>query len=236
MRDYALVIDRLSSMTDVLTYIGEVCVEEGVVRMSYHFSPIFDEPVSLRTIIYTHGFSEQWLRKYELAAFRKDDPIPARTFANGAFLEWESAMENWPNSPEQERYFDAMKDEGLMHGFGVPLYGPRGREAYSSFDFGRPVADVEPGKVSFVRALAQTGHVRISHLIDEDLQPQTLSSRETEVLTWMARGKTAQDIGVILSLSPETIRTYIKRLYEKMGTNDRIGAVVRGLKLGLIRI
>ncbi len=236
MQRYAKIIDDLESMTDVLELVRDACLEQGAKRMSYHFSPIFDEPVSLRTVIYSHGYEPEWLKEYERAEFRMHDPIPERTFRHGEAITWVDAMGAAPNTPENEAYFDAMRAAGLIHGFGMPLYGARGREAYASFDFGRRVAEVDPEKVGFVRGLAQFAHVRICNLVDREIDFEQLSLRETEVLTWMAKGKTAQDIGKILSLSPETIRTYIKRLYEKMGTHDRIGAVVRGLKLGLIRI
>ena len=236
MWDFAPKVDKLDSITAVLTFVRDLCTDAGVVRMSYHFSPIFDEPVSLHTIVYAHGFPNGWLDNYRDPEFRKNDPIPGRTFDNGAYLPWKEAMRAAPNTPAQKHYFEQMIAAGLVHGFGVPLYGPRGREAYSSFDFDRPLSEVDRDRIGQVRLLAQSAHIRISHLIDEESDADQLSTREAEVLTWMAKGKTAQDIATILDLSPETVRTYVKRLYEKLDINDRIGAVVRGLKLGLIKL
>ena len=70
--------------------------------------------------------------------------------------------------------------------------------------------------------------------VDERAQAITLSEREREVLLWMSRGKSGSDIAAILAISPETVRTYIRRIYDKLDVADRVAATVKGLKLGLI--
>ena len=64
----------------------------------------------------------------------------------------------------------------------------------------------------------------------------SLSEREREVLEWMGRGKSSVDIGTILDISPETVRTYTRRIFDKLDTNDRVTATVRALKLGLVEL
>jgi DNA-binding NarL/FixJ family response regulator len=54
-----------------------------------------------------------------------------------------------------------------------------------------------------------------------------LSQRETEVLGLIARGLTTKEIGERLSLTLETIRTYVKNIYEKMHVHSRAEAVAR---------
>jgi DNA-binding NarL/FixJ family response regulator len=39
---------------------------------------------------------------------------------------------------------------------------------------------------------------------------------EREVLIWMAKGKSNTDVAAILSISPETIATYKRRIYGKL--------------------
>jgi DNA-binding CsgD family transcriptional regulator len=236
MRSFVARIDALNDLTSVLELLREVCREHGVIRQSYHFSPIFDEPTSLRTVVRAHGFSPEWLALYERSDFRSMDPIPARTFEHGAMLTWADAMARWPNRPAEQKFFAAMREYGLIHGFGLPLFGPRGRTAYASLDFGKPLETIDPDTLGLVRATAQLGHQRLCILIDQSRDPVELSEREREVLEWMARGKSTNDIGAILDLSPETVRTYRDRVHQKLGVNDRIGAVVRALKLGLVRI
>lgn len=52
-----------------------------------------------------------------------------------------------------------------------------------------------------------------------------LSTRETQVLSLIARGYAMHDIAADLGVSPWTVQTYIRRLYTKLGVNSRAGAV-----------
>jgi DNA-binding NarL/FixJ family response regulator len=53
-----------------------------------------------------------------------------------------------------------------------------------------------------------------------------LSEREAEVLELLARGLTNRQIAEALYLSPETVKTYLSRLYGKLGVANRASAVV----------
>ena len=63
---------------------------------------------------------------------------------------------------------------------------------------------------------------------------QALSRRETEILTWVARGKSNTDIGVILHISPHTVSTHLKRILTKLDVGSRTTAAVRAAQLGLL--
>jgi len=54
-----------------------------------------------------------------------------------------------------------------------------------------------------------------------------LTTREREVLHWLAGGKTDRDIGEILGISPRTVHKHLQRIYEKLGVETRTAAVMR---------
>ncbi len=62
-----------------------------------------------------------------------------------------------------------------------------------------------------------------------------LTARETMVLQLLARGRTAEAIGRVLGISPRTVHKHQENLYRKLNTGDRLGAVLRGQELGLLR-
>ena len=68
----------------------------------------------------------------------------------------------------------------------------------------------------------------------EQAQPHRLSARESEVLKWTAEGKTAFDIGMILSLTTRTVNFHISSAIRKMGANNKTSAVVIATKSGLL--
>jgi len=229
-------IDALTDIGAVLRFARETCWAQGVVRMGYHVAPLFDEPASQSTAVYTAGYSPEWLALYEQQEFQKSDPIPNRVMRHGAMMTWHEAMMAAPNTKENEAYFSEMRRFGLVHGFGIPVFGPGGRDAYCAFDFDRPVSEIDGTALGTVRSVAQACHQRICVLLDESAQIPALSEREIEVLTWTARGKSVSAIATILGLSPDTVKTYSKRIYTKLDVTDRVGAVVKALRMGLVQI
>ena len=62
-----------------------------------------------------------------------------------------------------------------------------------------------------------------------------LTEREMQVLDGMANGKSNGQIGRELYLSEDTIKTHARRLFRKLGVNDRAQAVALGFRFGLVR-
>ena len=57
-----------------------------------------------------------------------------------------------------------------------------------------------------------------------------LSSREGEVLLWLARGKSNRDIAEILGLSPRTVTKHVEQVLKKLKVENRTSAAVMALK------
>ncbi len=57
-----------------------------------------------------------------------------------------------------------------------------------------------------------------------------LTLRESEVLYWVAKGKTNRDIGDILGSSPATVKKHLERVYEKLGVETRTAAASMALQ------
>ena len=58
-----------------------------------------------------------------------------------------------------------------------------------------------------------------------------LTSRESEVLAWIAKGKSNRDIGEILGLSTRTVNKHLEQIYVKLGVENRASAAVRAANL-----
>ena len=78
------------------------------------------------------------------------------------------------------------------------------------------------------RALSSRENVRSA-------PPQAqLTERELQVLTGMSQGKSNSAIGRELYLSEDTVKTHARRLFRKLGVNDRAQAVALGFRRGLV--
>ena len=56
-----------------------------------------------------------------------------------------------------------------------------------------------------------------------------LSGKERLVLAELARGNSTDEIGIVLSVSPHTVRTHVKNLMRKLGARTRAHAVAIAL-------
>lgn len=95
---------------------------------------------------------------------------------------------------------------------------------------------------SFLSLNLIVDHGRGQHLLvleEESLRapPSTLdglglTGRESEVLTWVAQGKTNPEIGMILGMSARTVQKHLEHVFEKLGVESRTGAILKAWQAG----
>ncbi len=64
---------------------------------------------------------------------------------------------------------------------------------------------------------------------------QRLTVRENSIIEFIAKGKSNKEIARALGVTPETIKTHVKRIFSKLSAASRVQAVVRAQSLGLLR-
>jgi DNA-binding NarL/FixJ family response regulator len=67
----------------------------------------------------------------------------------------------------------------------------------------------------------------------EEMQLQQsllLTSRESEVLLWISRGKANREIGEILAISPRTVNKHLEQIFVKLGVENRASAAARAIR------
>ena len=83
------------------------------------------------------------------------------------------------------------------------------------------------GPDEFLLRLAKSpggeGHVEFSRELG-------LTSRESEVLSWLSKGKANRDIAQILGLSPRTVDKHLEQIYAKLGVENRTAAAAIAVK------
>jgi DNA-binding NarL/FixJ family response regulator len=63
------------------------------------------------------------------------------------------------------------------------------------------------------------------------LQALGITSREADVLLWVAQGKANADIATILGCAENTVKVHLARVFEKCGFENRHAATVRALEV-----
>jgi DNA-binding NarL/FixJ family response regulator len=89
------------------------------------------------------------------------------------------------------------------------------------------------GRILTARRLGSVGWREVMWLLsvrDADasapsrLLMAALTPRETEVLSWIAKGKTNRDVAEILGMSPRTVNKHLEHVFEKLGVETRAAA------------
>lgn len=70
----------------------------------------------------------------------------------------------------------------------------------------------------------------------EAKEPSLLSAREEEVLQLVADGLSLPEIGSELYISVKTVKNHLASIYSKLEARDRTQAVLRAVRLGIVRL
>ena len=80
------------------------------------------------------------------------------------------------------------------------------------------------------------GEVLLRIIFNDNTQEMTqlintfgVTTREAEVLLWVAKGKTNREMGQILELSPRTINKHLEQLFKKLNVENRTSAAANAL-------
>ncbi len=76
----------------------------------------------------------------------------------------------------------------------------------------------------------------IAARLAERIAAPELSARELEILQRIGQGQSNKEIAASLSISVETVKTHVSRLFEKLRVHDRAQATAEGIRRGLIRV
>ena len=203
----------------------------GVRMVSYHYYGGPDgEPV-----IRADGFPDDWVNHYVEDKLFRVDPIPELAARSTAPFFWSDAATLTALLDTQAAYLDELRAARLGEGLGVPVFGPPGCDGYVGLGFGGGRPALSPHAVRELQVAAQAGHLVYCGMRAGDRQTRTaLSLREREVLHWIARGKSNSVISEIMGVSPHTVDTHVRRIFDKLGVTDRTSAAIEGLGSGLL--
>jgi DNA-binding NarL/FixJ family response regulator len=93
--------------------------------------------------------------------------------------------------------------------------------------------------VSAIRMVAQGGRYvppPVGRKAEQIPGALEFTTREREVLIYMARGLSTEKISSSLGIAPETVKSHIKNILSKLGLDSRSEAVAHCLRTGLVHL
>lgn len=91
-------------------------------------------------------------------------------------------------------------------------------------------AEAQASAASVANYRAQTPYQSMNTLAEmpastsKPLLPYRLTTREEEVLHWLAEGKSNWEIGRILGCAEETVKKHVQHIFRKLGVETRTAA------------
>lgn len=213
--------------------IAEYYRDQGIQMITYH--GYYSDGVP--RVPANDGFPEEWANRYIKEHLEQDDPVLAYVAHTLAPLRWRDLPHLATLSKANKEY---LKDAAKWipgDGISFKVFGPNLRNAYVSLGFG--TNDLDPGDVTVKnwQWVAQAGHLRFCEISDASAPTQrTLTLRELEVLSWIARGKSNSVIANLIGISHHTVDTHVRSIYDKLHVNDRTSAALRGQQMGLLTL
>ena len=105
---------------------------------------------------------------------------------------------------------------------------------------GYVVKDEDPSHILVALRAVREGRRYLSpeasSSLADHVDRSSLTPREEEVLTLLARGERNRDIADILGISEETVKGHVKNILGKLGVRDRAHATSEAIRLGLVDV
>jgi DNA-binding CsgD family transcriptional regulator len=224
-------------LRDIWACVGGYLRARGARRFAYQHFPPPGAPDAGAVRVATEGFPDDFARRYVAERLYRVDPIILRLRRSVDPLLLSDLQRFNQISAEEQEYLDRLGRENLGDGLGLQVFGPSGRNGFCAVGFAADARPVSPLDVREIQWVSQLAHLRYCAIVATRLpQPPVLTARETEVLAWVARGKSNPVIAEIIGVSPHTVDAHLRRIYLKLGVADRINAAIRGLGVGLVDV
>lgn len=233
LKEFIRRADACASAETLWLLSRDTLAARAVERISYHLYGGVDgrSEISIRT----EGFPEDWICQYLEEKLYRVDPITEFSRAATRPFFWSELSHAKHLSEAQAHFMQVLARQKLGEGLAIHVRGPQFRDGYVGLGFGAETPNMTPGDILELQVIAQTAHIRYCELTaDQLLQRRDLSPREREVLSWIAKGKSNAVIADILQVSPHTVDTLVKRIFDKLGVSNRVMAAMIGMGSGVL--
>jgi LuxR family transcriptional regulator len=190
-------------------------------------------PVTRKRTFLISNYDVRWQQRYRDAGYLEIDPTVAHGIRSTAPLVWNRGVfrhsaQMWAEA----RAFD------LCVGWAQSACDASGSVGMLTL-----ARSHEPLSCTEIRTrgpeyswLAQLAHVALSAALRREncaTLPE-LSTREIEVLGWMADGKTSDEIALLLRISVHTVNFHVRNVKAKLQAANKTAAVASAMGLGLL--
>jgi DNA-binding CsgD family transcriptional regulator len=184
-------------------------------------------------------YPDEWVKHYQDRGYVTLDPVINIGARSLLPIDWAKLPRS---QPKVRKFFGEANEFGVgRQGLTVPVRGPtNGLWALFCVTSDDTDREWQARHHELVRDLVHVAHfvhqrAYEMHVKDEVIDLNTITRREIEALSWSAEGKTVEDIAVLMKIAQETVKAHLDSARHKLGALNRIHAVAKAIRAGLIR-
>jgi LuxR family quorum sensing-dependent transcriptional regulator len=189
----------------------------------------------LQDLVVLNTFPSEFFELYVERQFVDVCPIMRQCKRSILPFEWSEATCDPKREPRAAAVMSTAADFGIARGLAIPVPIPDQNKPHRAVSLSGTRLDLSIMAKNSMHLIALYGFERLRNLMNAaDEDKPALTPREREVLTWMAEGKSAWELGEILGLSARTVNEHSQTACRKLRAANRTHAVAIALEQKLI--
>lgn len=230
-------LQRCDDLKEIKEVLVKLCLQLEFDNVAYVVKLPDTFTRSSKLII--SNYPDEWLERYVEQGYVNIDPVVQHCFGSQKPYQWSSFREA---GDKNIRQFAGEAGEFKLND-GISIGMPRFNGETGLISLATESGLIYSGtqyqrSILYLNAIQSYIHEKIHQLFSAGFQRPTinitLTEREKTCLLWVAEGKTASDIGTILSVSEATVVFHIKNAIQKLQVTNRSQAIAKAVLLGLI--
>ncbi|WOC16855.1 autoinducer binding domain-containing protein [Pseudochrobactrum sp. MP213Fo] len=227
-----------ATITDVQEYELVDSISSHALQLGFeYYSFMLRIPQSLTRprVKGCDNYSEDWRTYYLRNECMLTDPAIQLAMRSSKPVVWSEKLYHQNKTLWQE-----MKRDGHSIGVTQSCWGPQSVAGFLSFSRSAgPISKTELKHIEdALRPLSLSLFTQFYDLyrLDEtyNTNEQIITLREREILRWTGDGKTAEDISIILNITPRTVHFHMNNVLNKLIVSNKVHAVMKAHLIGLL--
>jgi LuxR family quorum sensing-dependent transcriptional regulator len=232
--DFADRATTTSSASELLANFATVARECGFNHFIMTGLPAYGEDVE--RLILGNGWPAGWIDRYREGSYFFHDPVSRQALSTSQKYTWAEARRAHPQTRITKQIEDEAAQLSMRDGIAFPMFDAHNWQAVVSLSADHEL-DLPNRLKNMVYVSAVVCHGRAAQLLDSSSTAAPhLSPREREVLTWMAAGKTRGEVGDILGISENTVKSQLASAGQKLGVANTMQAIARAMQHRLLQL
>jgi LuxR family quorum sensing-dependent transcriptional regulator len=227
-------VQRIERVDDVMSAMSISLGRSALPRL--FVSGVPSEHSDPESMVLLNGWSRDWFRRYVSRKYYLHDPIPLRCQREVNPFAWSEVTYDRQEQPLAHKVMLEASELGMADGFCLPIHDAADQTSCVSMGGASP--EISSRSKPALHLAAMFAWMKLRDLRSRSPLPKKrkLTPREREVLSWVAGGKTAWEIGIILSIAESTVVQHLTNAQLKLKARNRVHAVVCALRNGEISI